>query len=211
MSSLTVTGLIWCPDYGAAPPVGDVALTTVSRRVFDKLTRRQHPDGVAAVAKTPDLSLASFEPGSPALVVIADGMEKPGNIGAVIRTCDSFGAGFVGSSLGTDLVNPNVIRAAQGSIFATPLASVERAAAVEWATARTTIIAAHPIGAASLWDEDLTGPTTIVIGSEHAGVDPLWLEVGTSVVIPMVGVADSLNASVSAGIFLAEAARQRTG
>jgi TrmH family RNA methyltransferase len=108
-------------------------------------------------------------------------------------------------------VNPNVVRAAQGSIFATPLASVERTAAVEWAKARTRIVAAHPIGAASLWDEDLTGPTTIVIGSEHDGVDPLWLEVGTSVAIPTVGLADSLNASVSAGIFLAEAARQRSG
>jgi len=211
MSSLTVTEFIWCPDYGAAPQSGDVTLTTVSQRVFDKLTRRQHPDGVSAVARTPDLSLTSFKPNSPELIVIADGMEKPGNIGAVLRTCDAFGASFVGSSLGTDLVNPNVIRAAQGSIFATPLASVERTVAVQWATARTRIISAHPIGAASIWDEDLTGPTTIVIGSEHAGVDALWLEVGTSVVIPMVGVADSLNASVSAGIFLAEAARQRSG
>lgn len=211
MSSVTLTELIWCPDYGPAPPAGNLTLTTVSQRVFDKLTRRQHPDGVAAVAKTPDLSLAVFEPASPALVVVADGMEKPGNIGAVLRTCDAFGAAFVGSSLGTDLVNPNVIRAAQGSIFATPVASVERTAAVDWATTRTRIIAAHPIGASSLWDEALTVPTTIVIGSEHAGVDSVWLEVATSVVIPMVGVADSLNASVSAGIFLAEAARQRSG
>lgn len=211
VSGLNVTELIWCPDYGAAPQTGDVALTTVSQRVFDKLTRRQHPDGVAAVAETPDLSLTSFEPDTPVLVVMGDGMEKPGNIGAVIRTCDAFGAGFVGSSLGTDLVNPNVIRAAQGSIFATPLASVGRDAAIEWATARTRIIAAHPMAAVSLWEEDLTGPTTIVIGSEHAGVDPQWLEVATSVVIPMVGVADSLNASVSAGILLAEAVRQRSG
>jgi TrmH family RNA methyltransferase len=210
-SSLNITEIIWCPEYGAAPEAGDTAPTTVSQRVFDKLTRRQHPDGIAAVAKTPDLSLTSFEPATPTLVVVADGMEKPGNIGAVLRTCDAFGAGFVGSSLGTDLVNPNVIRAAQGSIFTMPMASVGRAAAVAWATATTRIIAAHPIGAASLWDVDLTGPTTIVIGSEHAGVDSLWLEVGTSVVIPMVGVADSLNASVSAGIFLAEAARQRSG
>ena len=211
LSTLTVKELIWCPDYGAAPQTGDVPLATVSQRVFDKLARRQHPDGVAAVAETPALSLASFEPDTPALVVVGDGMEKPGNIGAVLRTCDAFGAGFIGSSLGTDLVNPNVIRAAQGSIFATPLASVERASAVEWAKARTRIIAAHPIGAAPLWNEDLTGPTTIVIGSEHAGVDPLWLDVGTSVAIPTVGIADSLNASVSAGIFLAEAARQRSG
>jgi TrmH family RNA methyltransferase len=129
----------------------------------------------------------------------------------MLRTCDALGAAFVGSSLGTDIVNPNVIRAAQGSVFATPLASVERTDAVEWAGSLTRIVVAHPAGATSLWDEDLTGPTTIVIGSEHAGVASEWLDVGTHTFIPTPGAADSLNASVSGAIFLAEATRQRFG
>jgi TrmH family RNA methyltransferase len=212
LGSLTVREVIWCPEYGAAPESGEIqAITSVSTRVFDKISRRQNPDGVAAVGVTPDMSLATFVPSDPALVLVGDAMEKPGNIGAMLRTCDAFGAGFIGSSLGTDLVNPNVIRTAQGSVFATPLASAGRAGAIEWAIEHTRIVVAHPEGATSLWDQDLTGPTTIVIGSEHAGVDPQWLEVGTPVLIPMTGVADSLNASVTAGVFLSEAARQRSG
>ncbi len=208
---LVIDELIWCPEYGRAPGSADVRVTTVSVRAFDKISRRQNPDGVAAVAQTPDLSLTSFTPSEPALILVADAIEKPGNIGAMLRSCDAFGAGFIGSSLGTDLVNPNTIRAAQGSLFTTPLASITRAEAIEWCVDHTTVLVAHPEGATSLWERDLTGPTTIVIGSEHAGVDPLWLDAGEPTLIPMAGVADSLNASVSAGVFLGEAARQRSG
>jgi TrmH family RNA methyltransferase len=211
LASFTVKEVIWCPEYGEVPGTGTKQLTTVSTRVFDKISRRQNPDGVAAIGVTPDMTLTAFTPAGAALVLVGDAIEKPGNIGAMLRSCDAFGAAFVGSSLGTDLVNPNVIRAAQGSIFTTPLASVTRAAAIEWAIEHTRILVAHPDGAVPLWEQDLTGPTTIVIGSEHAGVDAQWLGVGTPTFIPMAGMADSLNASVSAGVFLAEAARQRSG
>ncbi len=203
--------VIWCQDYGAAPDAGEDMLTTVSKRVFDKISRRQNPDGVAAVALTPGMALESFDPVGPSLLLVADGIEKPGNIGAMLRSCDAFGAGFIGSSLGTDVVNPNVVRAAQGSLYTTPLASATRTDAIEWCSERTRIVVAHPDGATPLWEQDLRGPTTIVIGSEHAGIDAEWLEVGEPTVVPMAGVADSLNASVSAGVFLAEAARQRSG
>jgi TrmH family RNA methyltransferase len=210
IGNLTLDEVIWCPDYGAVPEVGRMPITTVSIRVFDKISRRQNPDGVAAVAVTPDVSLAGFNPSGPALVLVADAIEKPGNIGAILRSCDAFGAAFVGSSLETDIVNPNVVRAAQGSLFATNLACITRSAAIEWAIEHSRIFVAHPYGAESLWDQNLTGSTAIVVGSEHSGVDSQWLDVGTPVVIPMTGVADSLNASVSAGVFLAEAARQRS-
>lgn len=203
--------LIWCPEYSDDPETGVLRRTTVSSRVFDKISRRQNPDGVAAIALTPDVSLESFRPTAVPLVLVADGIEKPGNIGAMLRSCDAFGAAFLGSSLATDLVNPNVIRSAQGSLFSTPLASVPRAQAIEWCVANTRVVVAHPIGATSVWATDLTVPTTVVIGSEHAGVHPEWLKVGEPTLIPTVGVADSLNASVSAGVFLGEAARQRSG
>jgi TrmH family RNA methyltransferase len=210
MSRLKVSELIWCPEYGSSPHLGDVQITTVSKRVFDKVSRRQHPDGIAIVAETPDVSLGSFEPHSPALVLMADGIEKPGNVGGILRTCDALGADFVGSSLSTDVVNPNVIRSAQGSMFATALASVERSEAIDWAIEHTRIVVADPSGAPDLWTQDLRGPTSIVIGSEHAGVDAAWLEIGIPTSIPMAGAADSLNASVSAGIFLSEAVHQRS-
>ena len=205
-----VEEIVWCPEYTDTPPGGLSRSTTVSARAFDKLSRRQNPDGVIAIARTPVMSLESFAQGDTHLILVGDAIEKPGNIGAMLRSCDAFGAAFIGSSLGTDLVNPNVIRAAQGSLFATSVASVPREDAIAWCTENTTVVVAHPVDAAPLWQLDLAGPTSIVIGSEHEGVHPRWLEVGKPTVIPMTGVADSLNASVSAGILLAEASRQRS-
>ncbi len=205
-----VVETIVCPDYATDAAVPSPS-TLVSRRVFDKLSNRRHPDGVACIARIPDSGLDGFSPPDPALVLVADGIEKPGNIGAILRTCDALGAAFLGSGLGTDLVNPNVVRSAQGSLFAFPTASVERDQAVAWCRANTTVVVAHPDpGADDLWSVDLAAPTSIVIGAEHSGVDERWLTAGTPVVVPMCGTADSLNASVTAALFLGEAARQRT-
>ncbi|GMQ94806.1 MAG: RNA methyltransferase [Acidimicrobiia bacterium] len=211
LDHLTIDEVIWCPRFGERPTTADVTVTSVSSRVFEKISRRQHPDGVAAVARTPDLSLESFHPVPPALILVADGVEKPGNIGAMLRTCDAFGAAFIGSELGTDIVNPNVVRSAQGSLFTIPIATASRAHSIEWCRTNTTIVVAHPEGDASLWQSDLAGPTTFVVGAEHSGVGAPWLEAGIPTLIPMAGVADSLNASVSAGVFLGEAVRQRSG
>ncbi len=205
-----VVEMIVCPDYATEVAVPSPS-TIVSLRVFDKLSNRRHPDGVACVARIPESGLDDFSPADPALVLVADGIEKPGNIGAILRTCDALGAAFLGSGLGTDLVNPNVVRAAQGSLFAFPTATVERDQAVAWCRANTTVVVAHPDpGADDLWSVDLTTPTSIVIGAEHSGVDEQWLRAGTPIVVPMCGTADSLNASVTAALFLGEAARQRT-
>ncbi len=200
--------VIVCPPY--APSDVDLpGAVTVSRRVFDKLSNRQHPDGVALIARQPDHRLSSFSPPDPALVLVGDGIEKPGNIGAILRTCDAFGAAFLGASLGTDLTNPNVVRSAQGSLFSSPIATADRGAAIDWCVANTSVVVAHPYeGGAGLWSLDLTPPTSIVIGAEHEGVHGDWLAVGAPAFVPMRGAADSLNASVTAGIFLAEAVRQ---
>lgn len=206
---LDVVEVIVCPEYLH----GDVVIpsaTTVSPRVFDKISRRQHPDGVALVARRPDHRLAAFTPPDPLLVLVADGIEKPGNIGAMVRTCDSLGAAFVGSSLRTDMENPNVVRAAQGSLFSSPIATADRPDVIAWCTANTHVIVAHPgDGGRSLWDVDLTRPTSVVIGAEHEGVHSSWIEAGEHVSLPVAGTADSLNASVTAAVFLAEASRQR--
>ncbi len=207
---LVVRELIWCPAYGLQPAVDTSHLTTVSARAFDKVSRRQNPDGVAAVVETPEMSLSSWKPVHPLLVLVGDAIEKPGNLGAMLRSCDAFGAAFIGSHPATDLVNPNVVRAAQGSLFTTPVATASRGESIEWCVENTDVVVAHPGGTESLWDLDLIRPVSIVIGSEHQGVHRSWLESGTAASIPMEGAADSLNASVSGGIFLAEAARQRS-
>jgi TrmH family RNA methyltransferase len=207
---LDVVEVIVCPEY-VSDDVFLPTATTVSTRVFDKISRRQHPDGVALIARTPDHRLDSFSPPDPALVLVGDAIEKPGNIGAMLRTCDSFGAGFIGSSVKTDMQNPNVVRAAQGSLFSPPIATADRPQAIAWATDNTQVIVAHPEeGGKLLWDVDLTKPTSIVIGAEHEGVDQSWLDAGEPVSLPVEGAADSLNASVTAAVFLAEALRQRS-
>lgn len=200
--------LIWCEEY--AREEAPRGATSVSAAVFDKISKRQHPDGIAAVAETPDVSFAGFKADDPALILVADGIEKPGNIGAILRTCDALGAAFVGSSLATDLVNPNVVRSAQGSLFSVPTASVPRADAIRWCAANTQVLVTTPTDAEPLWDMDLTGPTSIVIGAEADGVASEWVDVGRGLRIPMSGAADSMNASVSAAIVLAEARRQRS-
>lgn len=182
----------------------------VSDHVFSRLSRRQNPDGVAGVFTTPLHDLAAIDPGTDALILVADGIEKPGNIGAMVRTADALGASFIGSSLGTDLVNPNVIRAAQGSLFATPTAVGARDEVISWCTGKAQTIVLRPDDSVSVWSVDLTVPTAIVVGAEADGVGAAWNEVGIGAVIPMSGSADSLNASVSAAIVLAEAVRQRT-
>lgn len=180
----------------------------VADHVFKAISGRQHADGIAAVARTPTLGVEDLD-APEGIVLIADGIEKPGNIGAMLRTADAFGAAFVGSSLATDLVNPGVIRSAQGSLFAGQVAAGEREDVVSWAAERGGIVVAEPSASLSLWDADLVGSVSVVIGSEHAGIDEQWLEVGTPVAIPTTGAADSLNASVAAAVFLAEARRQR--
>lgn len=200
--------IIWCETYaGADRPTGAV---TVSQHVFDRISRRTNPDGVAAVASTPPSDLDQFAPPSPQLVMVGDGIEKPGNIGAILRTSDALGGSFLGSDLGTDLVNPNVIRSAQGSLFAIPTSSVDRRSAISWCQANTTVVVLRPTDNVSIWALDLTRPTSIVIGAEHEGVSSEWDDIGVGASIPMVGLADSLNASVSAAIVLAEARRQRS-
>jgi RNA methyltransferase, TrmH family len=184
--------------------------TFVSTRVFDRISARRHPDGVAVVARTPPLGIGSLAVVGAPLVLVGDGIEKPGNIGAMLRSADAFGAAFVGADLPTDLVNPNVVRAAQGSLFAREVAIATRGAAIEWCTATTTVVLAVTSGGRPPWELDLTGPTSIVVGSEHAGIHEAWTDHGTPSTIPTSGAADSLNASVAAAIFLAEATRQRS-
>jgi TrmH family RNA methyltransferase len=200
--------LIWCEEY--AHEDAPRGATSVSTAVFDKISRRQHPDGVAVVAETPDVTFAHFTVEAPALVLVADGMEKPGNIGAILRTCDALGAAFVGSSLATDLVNPNVVRSAQGSLFSTPTASVPREDAIRWCAANTQVLITRPDDSVPIWDADLTIPSSIVIGAEAEGVAEAWAAAGSGVTIPMSGSADSMNASVTAAIVIAEARRQRS-
>jgi TrmH family RNA methyltransferase len=209
----TIDEIFLCPDYAPRATVSladgiagsSVRLTTVSAVVFDKLSMRQNPDGIIAVAPTWTTAVENLDRD---LVLVAEAIEKPGNLGAMFRTADATGAALLIADATVDPFNPNVVRASQGALLSVPFAVTDTAAAITWAHEHGAIVIATPDAVADFWDADLSGPVSIVIGSEHAGVSDAWREAGTPIRIPMAGDADSLNASVSAAVLLYEAARQ---
>ena len=185
----------------------------VSEAVFAKLAFGDRSDGIVAIVRTGSTDLESLRllPGTP-LVVVVEGVEKPGNLGAILRTADGAGAsGLIAADPLTDLYNPNAIRASLGAIFSLPIAAGSTPATLEWLTKRAiTPIAARVDAAAPYTDVDMRGPVAFVLGSEATGLSNGWDDPRvTAVGIPMLGTVDSLNVSVAAAILLYEAVRQR--
>jgi TrmH family RNA methyltransferase len=146
------------------------------------------------------------------LVIVLEGVEKPGNVGAVLRSADGAGAdALIAADPRTDLFNPNVIRASAGTVFSLPLAAASSRATLDWLRDRGMRIVAARVDAADIYtDADLSGPLAIVLGAEAEGLSEAWSGPDVQAVrLPMLGIADSLNVSVSAAILLYEARRQR--
>ncbi len=190
----------------------------LSTPAFQRLSMRQRPDGVLAVVEVPKRFLDDVHLPEDGLVLVATSTEKPGNLGALFRTADAVGAQAVlvaeePGSGGSDVWNPNVIRASMGSVFHVPTASASGAELRAFLEAQEIrVITAEPEAKTSYWDATLTGRVAIVVGAEHAGVPTAWSEVANErVSIPMHGAADSLNVSVSGALLLYEALRQRRG
>lgn len=193
------------PALGGEFPPG-VEAVTLSEAAFRKVSVRRNPDGLALVAATFPTALERVA--GLTLLLVAEGTEKPGNIGAMVRTADAAGAGVILASAIADPFNPNVIRASQGAIFSVPIAVAAADEARTWLEDRVQILVASPSGRMPYWDVDLIEPTAVVVGAEHAGVSDVW-DGAPAAHIPMVGSSDSLNASVAAAIVLFEAVRQR--
>jgi TrmH family RNA methyltransferase len=187
-------------------------VTAVSQGVFEKLAYGDRAEGLLAVVRIPDLSLERLALPTDPLVAVIEGVEKPGNIGAVLRSADGAGAdALVAASPRTDLFNPNAIRASAGTIFSVPLAAGPAADALAWArTAGLRIVATRVDADHPYTEADLTGPIAIVLGAEADGLTATWEAPDIEAVrIPMRGIADSLNVSVAAALLLFEARRQR--
>lgn len=191
----------------------DVPCTEVSEPVFEKIHYGQRGEGLVATAIRPKLSLGDLRPNNPPLLAVVEGVEKPGNLGAILRSADAAGMDTViAVDPATDVFGPNVIRASLGAVFC--LSMVEAGADETWAWLRQEtyqIVAAVPDAKIACFDVDFTGPTAIVFGSEAAGLSNRWTRgeiVATS--IPMQGSVDSLNVSATAAVFFFEARRQRS-
>lgn len=215
------TELYWCPELVRPGDLLDrvraagARVTSVSAEVFARIAYRESPDGWLAVAPSPVRPLDGLVLRPDALVLVAEGVEKPGNVGAMLRTAEASGADAVitasADRAGTDLANPNVVRASKGTVFALPVATATSAEVLDWLRRRgLRVLVTTPAGRTPLPRAALIGPTALVVGTEATGVTAQWLRgADDTLVIPMRGTVNSLNASVAAALALYEATRQR--
>ena len=189
-------------------------LIEVTPEVMEKLAYGQRVEGVVAVAAAPLRTLADLQPAEGALVAVVEGVEKPGNLGAILRTADAAGVqALVVADGGTDLYNPNAIRASLGAIFTVPVAAASSQQALDWLRQHQfRIVAARVDGGVDYTAADYRGRTAIVLGSEARGLSELWRGADIALVhLPMLGRVDSLNLSAAAAVLFYEALRQRRG
>jgi RNA methyltransferase, TrmH family len=205
--------LISAPELASRPIDGVKAESlTVNRAVFEKMSYRENPDGWLAIFPIPDTSLEDLKLSKTSLVIIAESVEKPGNLGAILRTAD---AAHVDALLvcdpRVDVWNPNVVRASRGAVFSVPVVECNNADALEFLKARKIrIIAATPLAEAIYSNVDLREPLAIAVGTEDQGLSDFWMSnADIKVKIPMMGKVNSLNVSVSTALVLYEAVRQR--
>ena len=193
-----------------------VQLVPVAPKLLGLLAYGERASGIVAVATAPDASLQALRLRTPApLVGIVEGVEKPGNLGAVCRSADGAGLDALiaagGSTGAVDPWNPNAIRASLGTVFTLPLAVAATDDVLAWLRrSALRIVAARVDGGVPYTEVDMTGPVALVLGSEAHGLTGAWSGIDvTAVKLPMLGRADSLNVAAAAAILFYEARRQR--
>jgi RNA methyltransferase, TrmH family len=195
------------------PRLGTIAeLIETTPELLARLAYGERDTGIVAVARPPSTSLAELVLPATPLIAVVEGVEKPGNLGALLRSADGAGVdAVIAVDPVSDIWNPNAIRASLGTIFALPVATCSAPEAAEFLRARGIAMFAARVEGATEYDRaDLTGPTALIVGAEVAGLTEMWHEAGiTALSIPMLGVADSLNVSASAAVLFYEARRQR--
>jgi RNA methyltransferase, TrmH family len=193
-------------DFDWADPV------TVRPDVLDRASYRKRSEGIIAVFPQYVSHLSDLAPSEGSLIIVVEGLEKPGNLGAILRTADAVGADAVIDLGGTvDRWNPNLLRSSTGACFTVPVVGCAMDELFEWArVSGIPVVAADPRASTGLWEADLAVPIALLVGAEDAGLSAAALAAAdATVAIPMVGTIDSLNASVATAILAFEVARQR--
>lgn len=188
------------------------AVSEVTPEVFEKLAFGERLEGIVASVPTPTRPLGELQLPPDALVCVLENVEKPGNLGAILRSADAAGvAAVIAADDTTDLFNPNAVRASLGTIFTMPTAVADAATTLAWLRARKFTMWAARVGSGPLYtDVDYHGPTAIILGSEADGLSArFWADDIQPIHLPMLGRADSLNVSVAAAVMFFEALRQR--
>lgn len=203
----------------SAPELASQTLTVpntetvnVSRVVFEKISYRDNPDGWLGLFPMPSFKLDDLQLSANPLVIVAESVEKPGNLGAILRTAD---AAHVDAVLvcdpRVDVWNPNVIRASRGAVFAVPVVEVRSPEALGWLRSRKMrVLAATPSAEEMYTNVNMQGPLAIAVGTEDEGLTDFWMQNSDlRVKIPMSGKVNSLNVSIAAALMTYEVVRQR--
>lgn len=182
------------------------------KHLFSKISYRDRPDGLLGIAKKNPISLSSFQ--RKELFVVAESIEKPGNLGSILRSSDAVGAsGLIVCDRKTDVYNPNVVRASVGTLFTVPVVEDSSENTLNFLRKNNIqIVATTPDTSLEYTQANLTGPVAIVMGTEQLGLSDFWLKnADIKVRIPMLGVADSLNVASATTLLLYECLRQKRG
>ncbi len=187
-------------------------LIEISKEVYQKIAYRESTEGVIAVAKTKDHSLATIQLPENPLIVVLESLEKPGNIGAVLRTADAanIDAVFIADPK-TDLYNPNIVRSSVGAVFTNKIVTAASTEIINYfKNSNIAIYSAILQEAISYYSVDFKQGSAIVMGTEATGLSDIWREESkANIIIPMEGQIDSMNVSVAAAVLIFEAKRQR--
>ncbi|HXQ80849.1 MAG TPA: RNA methyltransferase [Opitutaceae bacterium] len=202
------------PALLARAAAAGAKLFELSKEAFAKVAYRERPDGILAVAPQWRRTLADLAPPAEPFFLVVEAIEKPGNLGTLLRSADAAGChAVIVCDPVTDLFSPNVVRASTGVLFSVPCVVEESGAVLAWLKGRgIRTVATTPAAGALYTDSDLRGPLAVIMGSEQYGLSDFWLRnADLCVRIPMAGQADSLNVAMAALITLFEAVRQRGG
>jgi TrmH family RNA methyltransferase len=200
------------PALLAQAEAAGARLYELTKDAFAKVAYRERPDGILAVAPQWQRKLSDLKLSTPPFILVVEAIEKPGNLGTILRGADAAGCdAVIVCDPVTDLFNPNVVRASTGVLFSVPCVVEESAVVAAWLKGLGIKTVATTPGAEALYtDSDLRGPLAVIMGSEQYGLSDFWLgNADLPVRIPMAGQADSLNVAMAALITLFEAVRQR--
>ena len=213
----TINSIFFCPeltDTGALSSLLSESITSyeVTPEVYEKIAYRGSTEGVIAIVQSKQLALKDLHLSQQPLLIVLESVEKPGNLGAILRSADAAGADavIICDPL-TDLYNPNLIRSSIGAIFSVPCISCSSDDCINFLKQNNiNILTAQLQDSKLYYDTDMTCGTAIIMGTESTGLTDVWRKAADAHIrIPMLGQLDSLNVSVSAAILLFEAVRQR--
>ena len=184
----------------------------ISKEIYQKLAYRDTTEGILAIAKTKSLSLSDLKLPENPLILVLESIEKPGNIGAMLRTADAANIdAVILANPKSDLYNPNIIRSSVGCLFTNQIASGTTEEVIAFLKEKNiNFYSATLQNSNEYYKVDYSTPTALVVGTEATGLTQLWRDESTqNIIIPMQGEIDSMNVSVAAAILLFEAKRQR--